>query len=375
MNGKSANIGNFLCIRRDVLVCLFLVIAICSVYWQVRDHSFITYDDDLYVTKTPHVQNGLTKESIVWAFSFNDVFYWRPVTWLSHMIDCQLHGLNAGLHHLTNLILHIFNSLLLFLVFKRTTGAIWRSAFVAALFALHPINVESVAWVAERKNVLSTFFWLLTMLAYVHYAKRPTFHRYLPVFIFFVLGLLVKPMLTTLPFVLLLIDYWPLERIRFGKLSFDRAEKTIEFICSGYQGSRPLRLLLEKIPLILFSLISICISSISVQRFSIVLSYSSKPMTLRIENALVSYVNYIGKTFWPLDLAAKAVYHYCEALRINPGFAFAHNNLGAAMIRDGKIERAIFHFQEALRIKPDYIEANKNLKKILKFKSDSLKNK
>ncbi|MDY6791266.1 MAG: tetratricopeptide repeat protein [Thermodesulfobacteriota bacterium] len=300
--------------RTDILICFFLVLITFCVYSQLKDHSFITYDDDLYVTKNFHVQNGLTGESIAWAFSFNDVFYWHPLTWLSHMLDCQLYGLNAGMHHLTNLILHIINCLLLFFVFKQVTGAIWRSAFVAALFALHPINVESVAWVAERKNVLSTFFWLLTMLAYVYYVRRPSIYRYLLVFVFFILGLLSKPMLATLPFVLLLIDYWPLERVKFGKICFNKDGKIGKFIFSVQKESPPSSLVLEKIPLIFLSSVSILVTSVSVHRFGIILSIDSKTMVLRIENALVSYIKYIKNAFWPNDLTF--IYPYPDMIPV-----------------------------------------------------------
>jgi len=312
MTAYNAQNKSFYIKRIDILICIFLVFITFCLYAQVKDHSFITYDDDLYVTKNFHVQNGLTGENIAWAFSFNDVFYWHPLTWLSHMLDCQLYGLNAGMHHLTNLILHIINSLFLFLVFKRMTGATWRSAFVAVLFALHPINVESVAWVAERKNVLSSFFWLLTMLAYVHYTKRPTFYRYLPVFLFFVLGLFSKPMLSTLPFLFLLIDYWPLGRVEFGKLCINKDGKIDKFIFLTQKGSHPFSLILEKIPLLLLSSVSILVSSASLHRFGSVISYDSIPMALRIENALVSYVKYIKNVFWPNNLAV--IYPYPDMI-------------------------------------------------------------
>jgi len=150
----------------NVMICLFIVITIIAAYWQIKSHEFVSFDDGMYVYNNLNVKAGLTYSSIKWAFGFTDIAYWHPLTWLSHMLDCQVYGLNPGMHHMTNLIFHIFNTLLLFLVFKQMTGALWRSAFVAALFALHPINVESVAWVAERKNVLSTFFWMLTMLPF-----------------------------------------------------------------------------------------------------------------------------------------------------------------------------------------------------------------
>lgn len=312
MTGYNAQNKSFYKKHIDILICFFLVLITFSIYAQVKDHSFITYDDDLYVTNNIKVQNGLTGENIAWAFSFNDVFYWHPLTWLSHMLDCQLYGLNAGMHHLTNLILHIINSLFLFLVFKRMTGATWRSAFVAVLFAIHPINVESVAWVAERKNVLSSFFWLLTMLAYLHYTKRPTFYRYLQVCLSFALGLLSKPMLSTLPLLFLLIDYWPLGRVEFGRLCFKKDRKIDKFIFFTEKGSHPFSLILEKIPLLILSSISVFVSTASLNRFGSVISYDSVPMALRIENALVSYVKYIKNVLWPNNLAV--IYPYPDAV-------------------------------------------------------------
>ena len=202
--------------RREFLVCLTLIAAVLLVYWQVRNHEFINYDDNVYVTDNPQVQKGLTLENLGWAFTSTQAGNWHPLTWFSHMLDCQLYGLNPKGHHLTNLLFHTANMVLLFLALKWTTGALWRSALVAALFGLHPLHVESVAWVAERKDVLSTLFWLLAILAYANYVNRPGIKRYLLVVISFALGLMVKPMLVTFPFVLLLLDYWPLGRFNFS---------------------------------------------------------------------------------------------------------------------------------------------------------------
>ncbi|MCD4772810.1 MAG: tetratricopeptide repeat protein [Bacteroidales bacterium] len=282
MNNQNNHSDGIFNIRYDVLICLFLVIATLAVYWQINYHEFINLDDSLYVLQNKDVQKGLTSESISWAFSFTDIAYWHPLTWLSHMLDCQIYGLIPGMHHRTSLIFHIVNSILLFFVLQKMTGALWQSAFVAALFALHPVNVESVAWVAERKNVLSTFFWMLTMLAYVHYTTRPSLYRYLLTLLFLMLGLMAKPMLVTLPFVLLLLDYWPLERLRHQS---------------------PFNLILEKIPFFALSAVSVYISSLSVHRYEIVVSMESVPMQLRIANALVSYVKYIEKMIWPKNLA------------------------------------------------------------------------
>ncbi len=290
----------FIIKHRDIMVCLFLIMATLAVYWQVQNYDFVNFDDDIYIYENRHVQEGLTLESITWAFSVSEkMFYWHPVAWLSHMLDCQLYGLNPGKHHLTNLIIHIANSLLLFMIFKWMTGAFWRSAFVAMLFAIHPINVDSVAWITERKNVLSTFFWMLTMLAYVYYTKQPVLYRYLLIFFVFALGLMAKPMLVTLPCALLLLDYWPLKRFSYRPPGGIGTGKPKNVIKSGPQGFSPFRLVLEKIPLLVLSVLSTYLSFLSADKVSVLLP----PMKLRIENALVSYVKYIGKIIWPQDLA------------------------------------------------------------------------
>ena len=192
---------------RTLLVCLILVLATFAVYWHVTGHDFVLFDDKLYVYENSHIQNGLTVDSIIWAFTTTHAGFKIPLTWLSLMLDFELYGLDAGGYHLTNLLLHIANVLLLFFILKLMTGGLWRSGFVAALFALHPLHVESVAWVAERKDVLSTLFWMLTLWAYFRYVQRPTVIRYLLILVPFALGLSAKPMLVTLPFVLLLLDY------------------------------------------------------------------------------------------------------------------------------------------------------------------------
>ena len=289
-------------IRYDILICLFLIIAILVVYWQVRNHTFINLDDGSYILNNPHIRDGLNFEGIAWAFSFPGFDYWHPLTWLSHMLDCHLYGLSPGMHHQISLILHIVNSMLLFLVFKRMTGKLWRSAFVAVLFALHPLNVESVSWLAERKNVLSTLFWLLTMLSYIYYSKRPNFYRYLLILFVFVLGLMSKPMLVTLPFVLLMLDYWPLCRFKLVQ-SGDGNQETRKSIKASFQQPLVLRLVLEKLPLLSLSAVCIYLSSLSIQHLDIVISTVTVPMKHRIANALVSYVGYIKKMVWPHNLA------------------------------------------------------------------------
>ena len=279
-------------VDRNILVCLLLVLSILAIYGQVRHYEFINFDDDVYITQNSFVRSGLNPAGLRWSFNFSlkDGNYWRPLTWLSHMADVSLYGTDAGRHHLSNVFFHILSTLLLFLTFNRMTGALWRSAFVAALFALHPINVESVAWVANRKNVLSTFFWMLTLLFYAGYYQRPGILRYLAVLFAFGLGLLAKPMLVTLPFVLLLLDFWPLKRIVFQKTDF--------FPLAGV-----LRLIFEKLPLFILSALSMYVSSASLAGMRNVISLEDVPMTLRLANGLVAYVKYIGKLIWPSHLA------------------------------------------------------------------------
>jgi len=279
-------------INSKLLVCLILVIIILAVYWNLSRYEFINYDDNEYISENQQIQSGLTKENLAWSFSFqeNKKFYWHPLTWISHMLDVELYGMDPGRHHLTNVIFHIFNTLLLFLFLHRMTGALWRCAFVAALFALHPINVESVAWIAERKNVLSTFWGMLTLWVYAGYTKRPGLLRYLGVALFLELSLLAKPMLVTLPFVFLLLDYWPLKRIVFQltiRSSLDHAG----------------RLIIEKVPWLILSALSVYLSAASTRGIGNVITLQSVPLMLRIENALVSYLKYIGKLIWPSDLA------------------------------------------------------------------------
>lgn len=288
---KKSNRASFFGKHRDLLVCLCLIIAALAVYWQVGTHEFISFDDNEYITENRPVQAGLTAKGIAWAFTSAHSSNWHPVTWLSHMLDCQLYGMNSGWHHLTNVFFHIANAVLLFLVFRRMTGSLWRSALVAALFALHPLHVESVAWMAERKDVLSTLFWLLTMWGYVWYAERPALGRYLLVLLLFILGLMAKPMLVTLPFVLLLLDYWPLKRFQL-----DKSDDSSRY-------SRGLHLIREKIPFFALAAASSVVTFLVQQSQGAVRSFDQYPLGLRIANALVSYVSYIGKMIWPRNLA------------------------------------------------------------------------
>ena len=268
--------------------------ATLGVYWHVTNHEFINYDDDLYVTDNHNVQAGLRLESITWSFTATHASNWHPLTWMSHMLDCQLFGMNPGWHHLTNLFFHIANALLLFLAFKRMTGDSWQSGFVAALFALHPLHVESVAWVAERKDVLSAFFWMLTVWSYIWYLERPRVSRYLRVLFFFILGLMAKPMLVTLPFVLLLLDYWPLGRFQFGRSGGEGKSR---------QRAIALRLVWEKIPLFILAVASSFVTFLVQQSGGAVRSLDALSLDVRISNTLVSYVSYIGKMIWPYHLA------------------------------------------------------------------------
>ena len=287
----------------DLLVCALLVIVTLVVYWQVGNHDFVGFDDKSYVTENYHVQSGLTSESVLWPFSLAGKAYWHPLTWFSHMLDCQLFGLNPKGHHLTSLLFHLANTLLLFFVFRRMTGCRWRSAMVAALFALHPLNVETVAWIAERKSVLSTSFWMLTMLTYFYFTERPTVLRYILVLLVYAFGLMAKPMLVTLPFVLLLLDYWPLDRVESWPLEGERDEDVSDLAAALVHRRRVSRLLLEKVPLLTLSLLSVHLTLLSARYSLLAISTDAVPMKLRIANALVSYLSYIAKMIWPHKLA------------------------------------------------------------------------
>ena len=281
--------------RKKKLICTFLIVATISVYLQVKDHNFINHDDDLYVTKSRLVQSDFTSQSIIQIFTNTHAFLYLPITTFSYFLDYQLYGLNPKGFLLTNLFLHIANSLLLFLILFRMTGAIWKSAFVAAMFAFHPLNVESVAWISERKNVLSTLFFLLTTWAYINYLEKPTWKMYGLVLLFFALGLMSKPMLVTLPFVLLLLDYWPLRRLKLGQKINSRE------ISEKDTGKRlqPLQLVLEKIPLFFLSICFTALMFYTIQiNLGFYLSFES-----RLNNATVSYLEYLGKMIWPSGLS------------------------------------------------------------------------
>jgi tetratricopeptide (TPR) repeat protein len=278
-----------------ILVLLGVVLAIATVaaYWQVLDHDFVRFDDYAYVTQNRQVTSGLTGENVIWAFTATEEANWHPLTWLSHMMDVELFGMNPRGHHFTNLLIHTCSTLLLLCLMVRLTGAIWRSLFVAGLFALHPLHVESVAWVAERKDVLSGFFWFATLWAYAVYVEKNSLRWYLCALAVFVLGLMAKPMVVTLPIVLLLLDYWPLRRLNVveGRPLWPQLTATAP------------GLLREKIPFFAASLAATMLTVYAQQKGGTISSLEVVPLGLRIENTLVSYCRYLGKTIWPVDLS------------------------------------------------------------------------
>ncbi|HWX21597.1 MAG TPA: hypothetical protein VN578_16970, partial [Candidatus Binatia bacterium] len=311
------------------VVCLTLALATLGVYWQTSGFAFTNYDEFMMVLKNPMVTSGLTLQGFSWALGTSWFEYWHPLTWMSHMVDCEVFGLAAGGHHLVSVGLHVANALLLFTILSRMTGLLWRSAFVAALFALHPLHVESVAWIAERKDVLSTFFFLLSLWAYVRYVEEskvqgpksrvetpestvhspqsgvrspqstvhsprsegqtPSTFYYALALAFFACGLMSKPMVVTLPFVLILLDYWPLRR-----LEIKDQQSTI---------NNSLRLLREKIPFFALSLGGCLISYFSVKAGNSIVSAEKIPWSFRLANAPVSYVRYLLKAVWPVRLS------------------------------------------------------------------------
>jgi len=320
--------------RFFAVICVALAVVTLAVYWPITRHGFVNFEDPPYITENPNIQSGLTWHGLVWAFQIGYAAYWQPLTWISHMIDCQLFGLNPAGHHFINILFHAANAVLLFLLLNRLTGAMWRSAFVAAFFAWHPLRVESVAWAAERKDVLSAFFWMLTLLAYTRYARTVTGGRwrvaggepdaaspvtrhpslfYFAALFFFACGLMSKPMVVTLPFVLLLLDYWPLKRFN---------DSTIQ------------RLLLEKVPFFALSVAGSIVMSIAQKGNLSIWSLTQLPLGLRIENALVSYLRYISKTFWPSDLAVIYPYpHHWPALLVITAAALLVTWTGLALWR------------------------------------------
>ncbi len=285
-------------------ICAVLAAITWAVFGQTLGHEFVTYDDPQYVSGNAEVAAGLSIEGVRWAFTHTIGGNWHPLTIISHMLDCQLYGLNAAGHHLTNVLLHTIAVILLFLVLRQMTGTLWRSAFVAALFAIHPLHVESVAWISERKDVLSAVLFILTLGAYVRYIHAPSITAYLLVLILFTLGLMSKPMLVTVPFVLLLLDYWPLGRCSNGsqaRLNNPRGRRSQNAPQSrGYSGW--LKLIIEKLPLFALSALFSAVTVIA-QLHSTGIT-NQLPFAWRLSNASVSYVTYIWQMFWPTRLAA-----------------------------------------------------------------------
>jgi tetratricopeptide (TPR) repeat protein len=337
------------------LICLALAVVTTALYWPITHYGFVNFDDDDYITNNSHVQAGLTRAGVIWALTTGAAANWHPLTWLSHMLDCQLYGLYAGGHHSTNLIFHVANTLLLFLWLRQLTEALWRSAFVAALFAWHPLHVESVAWAAERKDVLSTFFWMLTLIAYTQYAqkrskaegrgskadttvlalnaRRSTLDYFLTLF-FFACGLMSKPMVVTLPFVLLLLDFWPLERFsRFTRLRgaparqashVSRSEKPSTPI-HREQAESAVRLIVEKLPFFALTLTASVVTYFVQTSGRALWSSAELSLSSRVANALWAYERYISKTFWPVDLSIiyPHPYHWPAGLALSAAFLLA----------------------------------------------------
>jgi protein O-mannosyl-transferase len=311
------------------LICLALTVLTVAVFWQLRDCGFVNFDDQLYVYENAYVQSGLNWDSLTQAFSAElaKVGHWHPITWLSLMLDYSIFGLNPIGFHLVNLLFHVLNTILLFLILHRMTKSLWPGAFAAALFAIHPLHVESVAWIVERKDVLSTFFWMLTLGAYSYYVEHRGFRRYVLVLLFFALGLMSKPMLVTLPFVLLLLDYWPLGRFSETKPDQKIQTDVLQPVISGKQNKKSKNknasqekpevrkpsdpvfkwpviypLLLEKIPLFALAILSSIATYVAANTAGAVHTKAFTPFA-RIGNALISYVVYIGKMILPINLA------------------------------------------------------------------------
>jgi len=299
-----------------------LIVVTLILYWQTKDFGFVNYDDNIYVYNNKHIQKELSIENLKWALTASYEASWQPVVWLSYMIGYHFHGLNPGWHHLTNVFFHISNALLLFFLLKQITGALYRSAFIAFLFALHPIHMESVVWITERKDVLCAFFWMLSIWSYLHYLKRPGLLRYTQLFALLSLSLMTKPMPVTLPFTLLLLDFWPLGRVDFKirkseTLNLEREQECasnfsphtfIHIISTSIANlfsfiRRNIHLFLEKLPLFIPVILSIIITIMVSKSGGAVPSLKIFPLQIRIENALFSYICYIEKMMWPFNLA------------------------------------------------------------------------
>ena len=288
------------------VVAVALVLLTFIAFSGALSNEFLNYDDDVYVTSNEHVVTGLNQDSVVWAFTTFDAANWHPITWLSHLLDVQLFQLDPRGHHLTSVLLHAVNVVLLFLLLFRMTGAVWRSALVAALFAVHPLHVESVAWIAERKDVLSTFFWLLTLGAWLRWLDGKTAQRYAIVVVLFTLGLMTKPMLVTLPFTLMLLDVWPLKRATFPTLWW------------------------EKAPLFVLSAASCVVTFMAQRSGGAVWSLEKIAFDARLANAAQAYLWYLGKTFWPTSLAC--LYPYSTTVHVGTAIGSAFSVVGLTVL-------------------------------------------
>jgi len=312
--------------KQKLIICIVLVLATLAVYWQVHQFDFVNFDDPIYVVENQHIQSGLSTEGIVWAFTTKYFYFWNPLLWISYMLDYQIFGLSAGGFHLTNLILHVLSTLLLFRLFNRMTARVWPSAFVAALFALHPLHVESVAWIAERKDVLSAFFWSLTLCLYVYYTEKQTTWRYLFVALSFICALMSKPMAVTLPLIMILLDYWPLDRLQTqNKLKTANEDirpikkktkaarvtttsKTHSGADQKFPGRRiagiiPLWQIYEKSPFLILSTLLTVITMLPSSESTLQGISQALPLGQRLAAAPVYFVGYLAKTFWPRNLA------------------------------------------------------------------------
>jgi len=307
----------------EVAVCVLLLLAVLAAFGQTVQHGFLNFDDDAYVYENRHVSHGLTASGVVWAFSQGEQASWIPVTWLSLMLDCQFYDLHAGGHHLSNVLLHAVTAMLLFLVLRRMTGRLWPSALVAALFAVHPLRTESVAWVTERKDVLSGLFFMLTLWAYLEYVRHGfSWARYALLIVLFALGLMAKPMLVTVPFVLLVLDYWPLGRMAGDQrpgatpsqgcrtlaatpsaCNGDASPNGARFLpalCTRFWSSR--RLIIEKLPLFALAAGDCLLMIVLQARSHTLLSSEQLPLWWRLSNAALTYATYLGQFFYPAGL-------------------------------------------------------------------------
>jgi len=283
---------------QGVVGALLLAVVVLGLYWPVNGYDFIAMDDNLYLVENPDIQKGLSRQGLYWAMTTLYTANWHPLTWLSLMADYEFYGLNAAGYHVSSLLLHVLNTLLLFFLLQRITGETWKSLTVAALFGIHPLNIESVAWISERKNLLSTLFLILTLHAYVRYVQSRRWVSYLLALLLFMLGLAAKPMLVTLPLVLLLLDYWPLRRT--ARVSPDLAET----VPKSTSGQRTLwDLAKEKIPFFLFSFLSVLITLYAAKTGGAVRSFAEFTLAGRLENALVSFAAYLEKAIWPVNVA------------------------------------------------------------------------